>query len=44
MALFKGAGVAIITPMKKNLEVDYEKLGAIIEDQIQNGTDRKSVV
>lgn len=39
MALFKGAGVAIITPMKKNLEVDYEKLGAIIEDQIQNGTD-----
>lgn len=39
MALFKGAGVAIITPMKKNLEVDYDKLGAIIEDQIQNGTD-----
>lgn len=39
MALFKGAGVAIITPMKKNLEVDYEKLGAMIEDQIQNGTD-----
>lgn len=39
MALFKGAGVAIITPMKKNLEVDYEKLGEIIEDQIQNGTD-----
>lgn len=39
MALFKGAGVAIITPMKENLEVDYEKLGAIIEDQIQNGTD-----
>ncbi len=39
MALFRGAGVAIITPMKKNLEVDYDKLGAIIEDQIQNGTD-----
>ena len=39
MSIFTGAGVAIITPMKKNLEVDYEKLGAIIEDQIQNGTD-----
>lgn len=39
MALFKGAGVAIVTPMKKNLEVDYEKLGEIIEDQIENGTD-----
>lgn len=39
MALFKGAGVAIITPMKKNLEVDYDKLGEIIEDQIQNETD-----
>lgn len=39
MALFRGAGVAIITPMKKNLEVDYDKLGAIVEDQIQNGTD-----
>ena len=39
MALFKGAGVAIITPMKKNLEVDFDKLGEIIEDQIQNGTD-----
>lgn len=39
MALFKGAGVAIITPMKENLEVDYDKLGEIIEDQIQNETD-----
>lgn len=39
MALFKGAGVAIVTPMKENLEVDYEKLGEIIEDQIKNGTD-----
>lgn len=39
MALFKGAGVAIVTPMKENLEVDYDKLGEIIEDQIKNGTD-----
>ncbi len=39
MALFRGAGVAVVTPMKKNLEVDYEELGRIIEDQIKNGTD-----
>lgn len=39
MALFKGAGVALVTPMKENLEVDYDKLGEILEDQIQNGTD-----
>lgn len=39
MALFKGAGVALITPMKDNLEVDYQKLEEIIEDQIKNETD-----
>lgn len=39
MAIFKGAGVAIITPMKANKEVDFEKLGEIIEFQIANGTD-----
>ncbi len=39
MALFKGAGVAIITPMKENYEVNYDKLEAIINDQIANGTD-----
>ena len=32
MAVFKGAGVAIITPMKDNLEVDYDAFSAIIED------------
>ena len=26
MAIFKGAGVAIVTPMKKDLEVNYDKL------------------
>ena len=26
MAIFKGAGVAIVTPMKENLEVNYDKL------------------
>lgn len=39
MAIFKGAGVAIITPFKENFEVDYEKLGELIEFQISNGTD-----
>ncbi|MGN0483385.1 MAG: 4-hydroxy-tetrahydrodipicolinate synthase [Lachnospiraceae bacterium] len=39
MAIFEGAGVAIVTPMKENLDVDYEKLEELIEFQIQNGTD-----
>jgi 4-hydroxy-tetrahydrodipicolinate synthase len=39
MAIFKGAGVAIITPFTQNNEVDYEKLGEFIEYQITEGTD-----
>lgn len=39
MAIFKGAGVAIITPFTENNEVDYEKLGELIEYQIAEGTD-----
>lgn len=39
MALFKGAGVAIVTPMKENFDVNYDKLEEIINDQIANGTD-----
>lgn len=39
MAIFKGAGVAIITPMKDNLEVNYDKLEEIIDFQVNNGTD-----
>ncbi len=39
MSLFKGGGVAIITPFKKNLEVNYDKLEEIINDQIDGGTD-----
>lgn len=39
MALFKGAGVALVTPMKENHEVDYDKLAEILEDQIKNETD-----
>lgn len=39
MAIFTGAGVAIVTPMKENGDVNYEKLGEILEEQIANGTD-----
>lgn len=39
MAIFKGAGVAIITPMKDDLEVNYEKLDELLEEQISGQTD-----
>ncbi|MDE7015216.1 MAG: dihydrodipicolinate synthase family protein, partial [Kineothrix sp.] len=39
MAVFKGAGVAIVTPFKPNGEVDYEKFAQLLEFQINNGTD-----
>ena len=39
MAVFTGAGVAIVTPFKENREVDYEKFAQLIEDQIAGGTD-----
>lgn len=39
MAIFKGAGVAIVTPMKENEEVNYDKLEELIEWQIGEGTD-----
>ena len=39
MSLFTGAGVAIITPMKENGDVNYEKFAEIIEDQIAGGID-----
>lgn len=39
MAIFTGAGVAIVTPMKANGEVNFEKFGELIEFQIANGTD-----
>lgn len=39
MAIFKGAGVALVTPMKENLEVNYDKLDEILEEQIAGKTD-----
>lgn len=37
--IFKGAGVALITPMKNDGSVDYETLEKLIEFQIENKTD-----
>jgi len=39
MAIFEGAGVAIITPFKENGDVNYPKLAEIIEEQIAGETD-----
>lgn len=39
MAVFTGAGVAIVTPFYANGEINYEKFGEHVEYQIANGTD-----
>lgn len=39
MAIFTGAGVAIITPFTEDGEVNYNKLGELLENQIRNSTD-----
>ena len=39
MAIFEGAGVALITPMNEDYTVNYEKLEEVIEEQIAGGTD-----
>ncbi len=36
--IFKGAGVAIVTPMKPDGSVNYDKLRSLIDYQIENGT------
>lgn len=37
--LFKGAGVALITPFKEDLSIDFNALEALVEEQITSGTD-----
>lgn len=37
--VFTGAAVAIITPMHADGSIDYEEMGRIIDDQIENGID-----
>ena len=39
MSIFKGSGVAIVTPMRDNGEVDYERFAKQLKFQIENGTD-----
>ena len=39
MAIFTGAGVAIVTPMHSDGSVNFDKLGELIEFQIANHTD-----
>ncbi len=39
MSIFTGAGVALITPMKENGDVDFDKMKEIIDFQVDNGTD-----
>ena len=39
MTIFKGAGVALATPMKKDGEINYDSLDRLIEAQIKGGTD-----
>ena len=37
MKKFNGTGVALVTPFKKEGEVDYSALEKLVEFQIQNG-------
>lgn len=39
MSVFRGSGVALVTPFTKDKDVNYEELGRLIEFQIENGTD-----
>ena len=39
MTIFTGSGVAIVTPMKDNLEVNYDKLEELIDFHVKGGTD-----
>lgn len=39
MAIFTGAGVALVTPFKEDGAIDFVKLNELIDFQIENGTD-----
>ena len=39
MSIFTGAGVALVTPFKEDVSVDYDQLETFIDFQIDNGTD-----
>ena len=37
--IFRGLGIALVTPFKQNGEIDYDALERLIEYQIENGAD-----
>lgn len=39
MSIFKGSGVAIVTPMKEDGSVNYGKLEELVKEQVANETD-----
>ena len=39
MSIFRGSGVALVTPMKENEEINYDAMDELIEAQIAGGTD-----
>ena len=39
MAIFTGAGVAIVTPFREDGSVDYDSLDRLIDFHCENGTD-----
>ena len=36
---FQGAGVALLTPFKEDLSIDFQGLGKLVDDLIENSTD-----
>ncbi len=39
MEIFRGAGVALITPMNADFSVNFDKLEELVEEQVTSGTD-----
>ncbi|RVU54455.1 4-hydroxy-tetrahydrodipicolinate synthase [Anaerosphaera multitolerans] len=39
MAIFKGSGVALVTPFKENGDIDFKKLEELLEFHVKSGTD-----
>lgn len=37
--LFKGSGVALVTPFNQDMQIDFDALENLVEYQIENGTD-----
>ncbi|MBO4863540.1 MAG: 4-hydroxy-tetrahydrodipicolinate synthase [Eubacterium sp.] len=39
MAIFKGSGVALVTPFKEDYDIDYEKLRELVDYHVEHKTD-----